>query len=63
MYLLVIFCFLLWLCCRNREDFCDCNWGSSVFADFYGLVHHQQHQTGDFYDKPQLRDFLQFISL
>ncbi len=35
------------LCCRNRENFCDCNRGSSVFTDFHGLVHHQQHQTGD----------------
>lgn len=40
------FSFLL-LCCRNCEDFCDCNWGSSVFTHFPGLVHHQQHQTGD----------------
>lgn len=33
--------------CRNCEDVCDCHRGSSVLADFHGLVHHQQHQTGD----------------
>lgn len=40
--------FFLWLCCRNCEDFCDCNCGSSVFKDLHGLVHHQQHQTGTY---------------
>lgn len=39
--------FFFWLCCRNREDFCDCNRGSSVLTDFHGLVRHQQHQTGE----------------
>lgn len=32
---------------RNREDVRDRNGGSSLLADFHGLVHHQQHQTGD----------------
>lgn len=45
-----------WLCCRNCEDFCDCNWGSSVFANFHGLVHHQQHQTGE-YDTTSASDY------
>lgn len=39
--------FFLLLLCRDCEDFCDRNRGSSVFTDFHGLVHHQQHQTGD----------------
>lgn len=34
---------------RNCEDVCDCHRGSSVFSDFHGLVHHQQHQTGDWH--------------
>lgn len=48
---LLLCCFLVFfclICCRNREDFCDCNRGSSVFTHFHGLVHHQQHQTGDY---------------
>lgn len=40
-------CSPLLIGCRNCEDVCDCHRGSSVFADFHGLVHHQQHQTGD----------------
>lgn len=32
---------------RNCEDVCDRNRGSSLVADFHGLVYRQQHQTGD----------------
>lgn len=39
--------FFLLLLCRDCEDLSDRNRGSSVFTDFHGLVHHQQHQTGD----------------
>lgn len=38
-------CFFLFY--RNCADVCDCNGGSSLVADFHGLVYHQQHQTGD----------------
>jgi len=48
--------FCPWLCCRNCEDFCDCNWGSSVFTDFHGLVCHKRHQTGEYYAKSRLKN-------
>lgn len=33
--------------CRHREDLRDRHRGAGVLADLHGLVHHQQHQTGE----------------
>lgn len=51
------FCF-----CRNCEDIRDRHWGSSLLTDFHGLVHRQQHPTGDRPSSAALLSPLTFIS-
>lgn len=50
------------MCCRNREDVRDRHWGSSLLADFHGLVYRQQHPTGDRPSAAALLSPLTFIS-